>query len=403
MGTYSTNLSGLGQRVFVGPSSVEYTTDATYSLFVDNSVEGEIGIFLDDESLKSDALAAGDVFFIAQKRDGIVTKTPRIKYNDIFRKLKTAYDAPVKQITTIGYNNTSGDLGFDFTGASSTTPLEFSIEARETTPGNQPFPVQAGTAVVTSSTADEYTTVATIVSQFNNDFDYERTSPDPFVIAEILSDGTITEFVEDPTVTNGSSVITFAGNVTVATGAYIDIRGVVYKVTTGVTAGTSITIDRPYTASTETIDVSATVDLAGTVTYTSGTTNLGVRLTAILNESHFLVTVKDGLADAPITYTQSWKLGAGYGDSIVALEKEGRFFDGVGSTINAAFSEDYGQPTLFASSTVTYDQYFIDVAPSVIPSAASPIYEQKQIQRVIIAVPSSGTTPSNELTTVLGV
>lgn len=402
MGRYSKNLSGLGQRVFVGPANVEYTTDATYSLFIDNAVEGELGIFLDDETLKSDALAAGDVFFIAQKRDGIITKTPRIKFNEIFSKRKTAYDAPVKQITTIGYNNTSGDLGFDFSGASNSSAVEFAVEVRETTPGNQPFPIQEGRAVVTSSTADEYATLASIASQLNGDYDYEQNDPDRFVIAEILTDGTITEFVEDPTITNGSTTVTFAGNVTVATGAYIDIRGVVYKVATGVTAGTSLIIDRPYTGTTETIDVSTTVDLAGTVTYTSGTTNLGLRLTSILNESHFVVTVLDGLADAPITYTQAWKLGSGSGDSIVELEKEGRFFDGVGSTINAMFSEDYGEPTLFGSSTGTYDQYFIDAAPAILPSAASPIYEQKQIQRVIIAVPSSGTTPSNELTTVLG-
>jgi hypothetical protein len=405
MGVYSKSLSGQNAKVFINPLGVEYTSDSTYEEFVANAVEGEIGVFLANNSLKSTALSAGDLFFIAQKRDGIINKTPLLNWSDLYRKGKTDYSAPTRQVTHIGYNGSSGDIGFDFTGASASNPIDAGIEVRETTPGNQPFPVQEGRAVVTSATADEYTVLAQIVSQINEDFDYENAAPDRFVKAEIVANGAITEFAatSDPTVTNGSVTVTFAANVTVATGALVIFRGAVYKAAVGVTTGQVITLDRPYQGVTETIDVDSTVDQAGVMAYTSGTTLLGVKLTGLRDESHFVVTVNGNIGGAPITKSTPWSKGSGSGAEIVELEKEAFFFDGVGSTQNAAFKEDYGEPSKFASAAGTYNQIFLEFAPSVIPSAALPIYKQYQIQRVQIVVPSSGTTPDTELETIFGV
>lgn len=401
MGIYSKNLSGQKAAVFVGPASVEYTTDATFAAFIANAVEGEIGVFLEDGSLKSDALAAGDVFFIAQMKDGEISKTPLIAYNDVYSKRKTAYDAPAKKVMTVGYNGTSGSLGLDFTGASSSNPIDVGIAVRETTPGNQPFPVQEAYTTVKSSSADEYTVVAALVSQLNFDVDYEKTSPDAFVKAEVTSNGAITELLQNLTVVKGSKIITAAASITIATGAFVSIRDSVYKVASGGT-GTSFTLDRPYQGDSETIAVGSTVDQAGTIAYTSGTTELGIRLTGLRNEVHFVVTPYDNIADATVTTITEWKQGAGSGESIVELEKEGRFFAGVGSVINEAFADDYGLPSLFASSSVTYDQYFIDAFAGPLPSAGLPVSQGKSISRIHIAVPSSGTSPTGELTTILG-
>lgn len=404
MGRYSKNLSGQNQKLFVTPLNVEYTDDTTYTAFVANAVEGEIGVFLDSGAVRTTALTAGLKFFIAQKRDGMINKTPIINWDDNFRKLRTAYDAPVKKVMTIGYNGTSGDIGLDFTGASASNTLTFGISARETTPGNQPFPIQEGYATVNSSTADEYTVLAAIVAQLNGDFDYQRTQPDRFVKAEILANGALTELTQNLTVVNGSTTITAAASITIATGTLVSIRNTIYKVTVGGT-GTSFTIDRPYQGVSETIAVGSTVDQAATMAYTSGTTALGVRLTSILEESHFVVAGNYNLTLAPITTITAWKLGAGSGTSIAELEKtEGVIFDGVGGTLNAPFKADYGQPTLFASTSVTYNQIFLDFAPKVLPSAGLPTgYEQKQIQRILLALPSTGNTPDNELTTIFGV
>ena len=392
---------GYGARVFVSPA-IEYTNDTTIKAFVDNAPEGEIGVFLEDGTLKSTALTAGQRFFIAQKRDGLITRTPVLAFNDIFRKSRTAFEAPVTQVTAIGYNGSTGSMSLDFTGASSTSPKELSIEVRDTSPGNQPFPIQEAHVVVTSATADEYDTIAKIVSQLNADNDLAGYMPDRFVKAEILANGALTELAEDLTVVNGSTIITAAGSITINAGTLVSIRGTIYKVVSGGT-GTSFTLDRPYQGASETIDVSTTVDQAATMAYTSGTTELGIRLTAILPESHFKVTVKDGLADATVTAIAAWKLGSGYGASVVEMEKEGIFFDGVGSTANAAFREDYGYPTLFASASLSYNLFFIDLAPAILPAAALPNYKQEQIQRIIIAAPTGATTPDNELKTIFGV
>src|SRR5690606_36943499 len=126
----------------------------------------------------STALTAGQRFFIAQKRDGLVTRTPVLACNDIFRKSRTAFEAPVTQVTAIGYNGSTGSMSLDFTGASSTSPKELSIEVRDTSPGNQPFPIQEAHVVVTSATADEYDTIAKIVSQLNADNDLAGYMPD---------------------------------------------------------------------------------------------------------------------------------------------------------------------------------------------------------------------------------
>ncbi len=405
MSRYSKNLAGVNQKFFVGTAT--YTDDTTFAAFVANAPDGEIGVFLDSGAVRTTALTSSvNKFFIAQKRDGLVNKTPILDFNDIFRKVQTDYDAPVKQVSTIGYNGTSGDLSWSgFTGASATNTLTYGLSVRETTPGNQPFPIQEGYVMINSTTADEYAALASIVSQMNGDFDYENTMPDRFVIADILTNGAITEFVEDPTVTNGSRTVTFAGNVTIATGALVKFEGVAgptYKVATGVTAGTSITLDRPYTGTTKTEDVSVTVDIAGTAAYTSGTTTLGVRFTSILNECHFKVAGSGLLAGDTVTAITAWKLGSGAGEQIVELEKESFYFDGVGSTLNTKFKEDYGVPELIASASGTYHQIFIDLAPKVTPGAGLPNYETKQIQRILIAAPSSGTLEST-LGTVFGV
>jgi hypothetical protein len=401
MGRYSKNLSGQRQAVFVSKAGVNYTDDTTYAAFIANAPEGEIGIFLKAGTVKTDALTAGQEFFIAQKRDGAIHKTPVIAFNDIVSKRKTAYAAPVRKVITVGYNGTSGDVLLDFTGVSSTNVQDVAIAIRETTPANQPFPVQEGRVVVTSASQDEYTVLHNICKQLNGDVDYQRTAPDRFIKADILANGALTELTQNLTVVNGSKTITAAGSITIATGTKVSIRGTVYNVASGGT-GTSFTLDRAYQGSSETINVGATTDQAATMAYTSGTTLLGLRITGLYDESHFSVQVEDGLANAPVATATEWVMGSGAGANVVELEQEGFIFAGLGSTLNAEFKADYGVPTAFASSTETYDMYFIDAFPVIRPSAALPVAETKLPQRIIIAAPSSGTTSSDELTTILG-
>ena len=396
MSKYSKNLSGVNQKVIVSPN-VAFTAATTYSGFIDSAAEGEIGVFLDTQAVKTTALTAGQSFFIAQKRDGMINKTPLILWDRLFRKLRTAYDAPVLKQMTVGYAGTTITNIFDFTGASLTNTLTFGVTARDLTPGNQPFPVQEGYATVNSSTADQYSVLATIVSQLNGDLDYERVQPDRFVKAEITSNGTVTALGQTAAVINGSTAVTAGAAVTLADGSFLSLAGAVYKVKGAVTAATAIVLDRPYQGTTATLASGTSSTTAGTIAYTSGTTLLGVKLTALDVVTNFTASGINGLQFAPVTTQTAWKLGAGAGTAIRELEAtEGIIFDGVGSTRNVAFREDYGQPTLFSSTALTYDQIFLDFDPIIRPSAAIPAqYGQTQIERVLLATPvgaGTGTT-----------
>ena len=66
------------------------------------------------------------------------------------------------------------------------------------------------------------------------------------------SDGVYTAFTQDVTVTNSNPVVTFNSNITILSGSFIRIKGVVYKVSIGTTT-TSITLYTNYTGTTETI------------------------------------------------------------------------------------------------------------------------------------------------------
>lgn len=63
---------------------VAYTTDATYSDFIDNSVTGEVGVYLSPNGALRTNLAplvAGDKYFIAQNIGGQVHKSPEMTYS----------------------------------------------------------------------------------------------------------------------------------------------------------------------------------------------------------------------------------------------------------------------------------------------------------------------------------
>lgn len=405
MSNYSKNLQGENSKLFVSPA-IAYTTDASIRLFLANAPSGEIGVYLEDGTLQTGALAAGDVFKIVQMRDGVINATPLIKFDSIVRSAYIDYVAPVRQVSYIGCEAAitgTSDLSFNFTGASVTNALTAGISVRDTSPGNMPFPVQEGYATITSTTQDEYTTLAQIVSDLNGDFDYERTQPDRFVKAEIVSNGALTGLGQTAAVVNGSVNVTAGAAVTLSDGTLLSLAGVIYQVNGAVSSSTAIVLDRPYQGSTATLASGTTTSTAATSAYTSGTTKLGVKLTSLYDESHFKVVGVDNLYLSPVTYSTAWKLGTGSYAMISEWEnRQAAIWDGVGSTINAAFASDYGQPTKLASSSLTYDLLILEMAPEVFPAAALPTYKQTQIEKIAIAIPSSGTTPETDLKTIFG-
>lgn len=409
MSRFAKNLVGQSEKVIIVPAS-SVTSSATFAAFVASSdADGTGSFFLADGTKKTTAQAAGEIIFFAQKRDGQVWRTPSWKYEDIVAKREQLYTAPVKQISSIGYNTTTTTNNIfptasPFSAASATNTLTFGVTVRETTPGNQPFPVQEGYATVNSSTAVQYDVVASIVAQLNADYDYFREAPDPFVIAEIETNAATAALTGTATtvaVVNKQKDITFNGTATnIAVGTYISLSGVMYKCTA--VSGNVRTLDRPFTGTSNSALAVANVLI---LTYVDGTTKMGIRFTAILNESTFVLAGNTGLIGAFTQTTTAFVLGAGYGSNIVEIEKQGSIFDGVGSTLNVAFKEDYGQPTALASSTETYDQWFVEVAMPIVPSANPLDIKQSQMMRLHFAAgKSSGgmSGTSGTIATVLG-
>lgn len=404
MSIYSKTLSGQNTKLFVSPA-VQYTAQTTFASFVTSSavVDGEMGVFLDTGAIRSTALTAGLKFFIAQKRGGIINKTPIIEWDRLIRKVRTAYDAPVNQVSSIGYIGSGTlDLSIDFTGASATNTITLGLSARETTPGNMPFPVQEGYATVNSTTADEYTALATIVSQLNGDYDYERTQPDRFVKAEIQMDGTRTALAANATVTNGRTLVTVTAHA-LPVGTIVSLNNVVYKIATVIDAN-NFNLDRPYQGASGTVTAGTSTSTGSSVTYVSGTNKVGVRLTTINVESVFKIVGIGNLYLSPVSAITSWKLGSGSGATVGEWEKnDAIFFDGVGSTHNAAFAADYGQPALFAVTSQTYDLFFLDFATAITPSAGLPVGSSPGLERISFATPPTGaSSPGDELQTIFG-
>lgn len=414
---YAKTLSGQSEKVFVVPN-IAYTAQTTFAAFIAAAavVEGELGVFLDTGAVKTTALTAGQKFFVAQKRDGQIHKTPVISFDQTLVKQRTAYTAPVAKVVSIGYNttNTTSDMNFTFTGASLTNTLTFGIAVRETTPGNQPFPVQEGYAAVTSTTVNQYDVLSSIVAQINFDYDYTKVAPDPFVIAEIQQSTATTAITVAATldVANKRTTIIFNAAPTgaPAVGGYIAIggtgqSGAVYKIVAIAGDTVTYTLDRPYTGATN-----GALAIANVLTapFVSGTSKLGVRFTGValvnnvFNNPTFIVAGSFNLSTAPVLTTTAWLLGSGYGASIVELEsRQGAIFEGVGSTINAAFASDYGQPNKFGSSALTYDQIFLTYGSVAIPGADPTNVISEQLERLHIATVVGSTTGSS-LQTVFG-
>lgn len=123
---------GFNAEVLVA-KAVAYTDDATYALFVANAVDGELGVFNADTNAAYAlaAIAAGDRYFVALKTGGTVWRTtPAIMGPGTVKR--TAYTAPVKQVTTV---TIAGVIGTNFNIGD-----EISIKVIETTPGHEPFP-----------------------------------------------------------------------------------------------------------------------------------------------------------------------------------------------------------------------------------------------------------------------
>lgn len=173
---YWKTLLGTNAQVLVAKAAA-YTTDLTYTLFVANAVEGELGVFLESDKSLVSGLTAADVaaeIFIAVKRDGLIETTVPFVVGSL-KKTLTAYAAPQKQSSTtvIGaLTLAKGDI------------LEIGI--LETTQGYQPFPTYNWSIVATAAEAID-DAIARLVTAINDTASKANKDRDLIVTASYVS------------------------------------------------------------------------------------------------------------------------------------------------------------------------------------------------------------------------
>lgn len=382
---------GINFLGFFSPA-VAYATAADIEAFSRTGTEGQIGVFLENNTLRTTLLTAGLKFYFAQISDGEVRRSPLLTFGtDSLSTNKQAYDAPATQVDIIGYNGTSGSLGINLVGGTQ----EFAFAARETTPANQPFPVEEARYVARVNTLDDYDVVVGLVKDFNNDFDYERNSDQGFAYAQIITDAADTTTGETATVRKGSTGVVASGIHGLSVGDFVLIDvDVLAKVVT-VPSTTTFTIDHAWQAA------SASGLQLDSATVVNNTTVYGIRITAEAETIHFSTAVLEELSGVTITNSVAWKQGSGSGWEVTWLEKHAQVYNGE-TTQNAPFKEDWGQPATFSTLTGQYDIWNFDYK-KVTPSMGFANEQINHLGHVIVSAPTGGgTSPNDELDTIFG-
>lgn len=397
---YSKSLEGLNAIGIVSPA-LAYTAQTTYAGFVGSAVtpalNGTIAIVnATTNAVLTTLLTAGTRFFVAQIVDGNIKKTPVMTFGADTTIRKVVYVAPVKQKVNIGWNGSAGSLNLTAPSAGQTRTAVLSV--RDTSPANQPFPVQEGRAVIKNTAATLFDMTAAIVSEFLNAVDYQGNSDINFVNAEVLTNGTATAIATvTATVITGSSTVTFSGAHTLAVGEILQFTatGKSYKIV-AVPSSTVAVMDRPYAGD------SFTTAGGGTSKKTVITAT-GIELTAFVEDTTFVVSVQQDLAFATIVNTTPWVQGSGAPWQVSAMEDQTQVFDGF-TTGNYPWVQDFGKPTSFVASPETSAVQFTTYYMKAKNSTDSMAYPNEQVSvfgYTILAVPNAGG-PQATVDTVFG-
>ena len=255
------------------------------------------------------SLAEGDQFMIVQGKGAgnPLMKSPVLTKGKV-KITSSRFTPAVQQVTTIGYNGTTGALP-----VANDTDFFIKIRKNDNDAANrsQPMSLFAGPVKTDASGTQEELALALAVSG-NKNFSDEPANG--YLIFEVLcnnagaTDATATTI----TVTNGSVAGTLnAGATTIAVGDLLRIGGgattdEVYKIVA--LSGTSVTLDRPYTGATGT---GVTIEyITSTIAETA---DFGIRITGVAADfdvnafrdyyaNRFTVTFSD--PTTPVTHIQ---------------------------------------------------------------------------------------------------
>lgn len=366
---------------------------------------GEVGFFLQSTLANVGATITlpESIFFAAQKTssaDRFSIRSNPIVAQRITHMGKSAYVAPTAEVWTVGFDgsDTTKTLSFDCDADYGIRLIAYSPYIRKFF-NNQGF-VQTYTIHTDCcddcegcSASDCWAQTAKFVKAVNDT--PQASVLTKFVFAEMLLDGSasdVTTGLADGTAsfTLGSPIVTFSVNQTIASGSYLRISpsnvsaptdaDPVYKVLTGVTAGTTITLDTPWQRASDSgiVTDSTLADTEIAVVTTSAVTACGLQFTGrfISNtdgcccfppfpwdfEGVSFIVSKDLANSFPCSWdaSQLTALAYGNGSSREVLYTE---MDAAGYTDIRQWYLDCAANIGYHSSVVstdTYDMYYIE-------------------------------------------
>lgn len=416
---YWKQLLGERAQVLIG-KNVAYTTQATLALFQANAALGEVGIFdADTMALVTAAAPSTERLFFAAKRDGAVERSVAFKIGEAYNVRRTAYSAPVLQVSSIHLSSTVQGYAQLLVGDILYTALA------QGTGGNA---ISVANVVAGNSTAlSVAVTSNAIVVNLATSSGGVATSTAAQVQAAIVASGAASALVNAAITGNPANVQAAlaatnlsggAAATTIPTGTEFFLR--VLETTVGsqpfptwdydYTSVQGDTIDSVGVALANMINNKALVmntnrDLVVTAVYTAATNIL--QLTAIYFGSSFRIQVPYGLTTlfgAFVTYDTPMHQGSGYYQQVQAFQAEGDVYKGVTTNypLQGSNPADYGQPTdvVDAATPATYTIYNIQGYGN--ERSKTPAERQFLAQNIVFIVPGNGTNPDSAVQTVLG-
>ena len=328
------------------------------------------------------ALVAVNKYRLVQLQDGDIRASQAFLGSDVIAITNQDYVAPAKQLDEIAIPVAALNTSLAVVGLK-----EYVAAARDTTPANQPFPVEEGRAIVRNITTTGYDMLAGLVREINGDGDYERNSDDLFAIAmidNVAVAGAVT-VAATAVLTKGSNVAVFnAAPTGPADDEYISFEPAglgggfedLYQIISGA-ATTSLVLDRVWQHETQTIAVADMKEGAAV----TGAWKFG--FAGATDDTHFTTIATEDLEDFVVSTAQAWVQGSGDPASIAAMEEEFLVYAG-NTTINQAWEEDFGKATRFTQAAETYGISFIKYKKGT-ASMAYPNEQTHHVGYIILA------------------
>lgn len=404
---FTSKTQGLNAQVFVA-KAINITTDATLALFLANAPLGEIGVYDGSGALHTDAITSTEEFFFIIRTTQGIKRSNTYKFSQILSKSKKAYVAPVKQISGLGFDGTSGSLHAE--------PIEkdqtYALKIIETTEGFEPYPTWSY-EYTTVPDDEQIDVMQALAKVMNDDNALENKLNSRILTVKVKANATYGNYAATTgstftlVATNGSVELTYGGTTPtydVTAGDYIsfdaaatptDSVGDVYRI--DAVSATGFTLNRPYQGATQTFtEAEAEGTRVKKVTVIEDNA-VGLYMTTLEDHITFRIAKQEYLVDADVNYRTAMTLGSGLWWQVQDLEREGRTFAGE-TTQNAERSYKYGEQDSFVVADETYQYYLIEVLKYA--NGIAPEAQHGEKSTIIVAVAQSAGNVDSTLDTL---